>query len=243
MPAGRSSTHRDLASVSGGAHGTFVYGNARSVVLRVAYAIARAGDSQPYWVDVRDPEDRVEIRGPVELGWVPNDHLFVLSPSEAKPQDAVSNLALWTIVRSDEPSSVIAGLSDFLRLPPALQEVLSRYGQENYRPVFVVANTDRVRNYYPRNVVGVRAIVDSMLHSGVTPIFAAVGAPGPGRNAFDSVFEVEAKDLAGWRKGNLVCERTFEGAPFQAGERLALSSVPEIVVALEGLKDPSTQTS
>jgi hypothetical protein len=203
----------------------------------VAYACARANDPHPYWVDVRDPEDAPDVQGPVELGWVPDDHLFVLSRTEAKPQDAVSNLALWTIVRSDEPSSVITSLTDFLRLPTAIQDVLSRYGQESYRPVFVVANSDRTRSYYPRNVSGVRAIVDAMVSSGVTPIFAAVGPPGPGRAAFDCVFEVDVSDPAHWKEGNLVCERSFDGAPFRAEQRASLGSMPLVAAALEGKKD------
>lgn len=238
MLAGRSPTTLDLTAFSSGSHGAFLYGPSRSVLLRVAYAFARANDSHPYWVDVRDPDDQLEAKGPVELGWVPDDHLFVLSRTEAKPQDAVSNLALWTVVRSDESSFVIAGLTDFLRLPATVQEALSRYGQESFRPVFVVANTDRVRNFYPTNETGVRAILESMLHSGVIPIFAAVGPPGPGRMAFDCVFEVDAPDLQHWKDGTIVCERSFEGAPFHPKQRIPLISVPPIAARLEGKKDP-----
>jgi hypothetical protein len=237
MLGGRSPTTFDLAALGSGAHGVFLYGTSRTVLLRVAYALARANDPHPYWVAVRDPDDRLDAPGPLELGWIPDDHLFVLSRTEAKPQDAVSNLALWTVVRSDEPDSVIADLTDFLRLPPAVQEALSRYGQENYRPVFVVANTDRVRDYYPTTEAGVRAIVESMLHSGVIPIFTAVGPPGPGRMAFDCVFEVVAPDLQHWREGHLLCERSFEGAPFRSQQKVPLTSVPLIVAALEGKMD------
>lgn len=224
-----------------GAYGTYLYGASRTVLLRVAYAFARENDSHPFWVDVRDPNDYLDPPGPVELGWIPDDQLFVVSRSEAKPQDAVSNLALWTVVRSDEPRSVLGGLTDFLRLPPSIQEAISRYGRESYRPVFVVANTDRVREYYPRNVEGVRAIIEAMVRGGVIPIFAAQGPPGPGRLAFDLVFEVDAPDLAHWREGSLRCERTFEGAPFQPEQRIRLDAVPSVVAALEGRKDfPAT---
>lgn len=237
MLTGRSPTSRNLAELGRGSHGIFLYGKSRAVLLRVAYGMARASDPHPYWVDVRDPEDQLEAKGPVELGWIPDDHLFVLSRMEAKPQDAVSNMALWTVVRSDEPQSVIAGLTDFLRLPPAVQEALSSYAQENFRPVFVVTNTDRVRNYYPRNETGVRAVLESMLQAGVNPIFTAVGPPGPGRMAFDYVFEVSAPDLSHWKEGSLHCEHSFEGAPIRQGENVALASQPLIVAAIEGKKD------
>ncbi|MCI4353569.1 MAG: hypothetical protein L3K14_09365 [Thermoplasmata archaeon] len=234
MPPEEQPHSLDLARLPGGPFGTFLYGPSRTVLLRVAFAFARANDSRPYWVDVRDPNEFLDPPGPVELGWIPDDHLFVVSRSEAKPQDAVSNLALWTVVRSDEPRSVIGGLTDFLRLPPPIQEALSRYGQESFRPVFVVANTDRVREYYPRNVPGVRAIIEAMIRGGVLPIFASQGLPGPGRLAFDLVFEVTAPDLAHWREGALRCEKAPEGTPFQPAERVPLESMPGVVAALEG---------
>jgi hypothetical protein len=237
MPGGPQPTTLNLAALGSGAHGVFLYGSSRPVLLRVAYALARANDAHPYWVTVRDPDDKLEAPGPLELGWIPDDHLFVLSRNEAKPQDAVSNLALWTVVRSDEPDSVIGDLTDFLRLPSAVQDALSRYGQDSFRPVFVVANTDRVRNYYPTTEAGVRGIVESMLHSGVIPIFTAVGPPGPGRMAFDCVFEVDAPDLQHWREGHLICHRSFEGAPFRPQQKVPLASQPLIVAALEGKRD------
>ncbi len=217
---------------------TFLYGSSRTVILRLAYALARANDPHPYWVDVRDPNDYLDPPGPVEMGWIPPDHLFVVSRSEAKPQDAVSNLALWTVVRSDEPRSVIGGLTDFLRLPSSIQEVISRYGGESVRPVFVVSNTDRVREYYPRNVSGVRGVIDAMLHGGVTPIFASLGPPGPGRFAFDVVCEVRAQDLSHWQQGSLVCERGVEHSPVHAGADIALASVPAFAGALRGEASP-----
>ena len=237
MPVGQPPNLLDLGTLGTGAFGTFIYGPSRTVVLRVAYAFARANDSNPYWVDIRDPNDYLDPPGPVESGWIPDDHLFVVSRSEAKPQDAVSNLALWTVVRSDEPRSVIGGLTDFLRLPPPIQEALSRYGQESYRPVFVVANSDRVRENYPRNVEGVRAVVEAMIRGGVTPIFAALSPPGPGRFAFDLVFEVLAPDLAHWREGIIRCEKSLEGTSFRTEQRIPLKSVPALVAALEGRKD------
>lgn len=215
----------------------FLYGSSRTVVLRTAYALARANDAEPYWVDVRDPSDALEPPGPVELGWIPENHLFVVARSEAKPQDAVSNLAIWTVIRSDEPQAVIGGLADFLRLPKSIQDALSQYGQEIQRPVFVVANVDRVRESYPRDVSGVRGVIDAMLHAGVAPIFAALGPPGPGRFAFDLVFEVQAQDLDHWRDGFLRCERSAEGLGFRSDQQIPLRSHPGLVAALEGHPD------
>lgn len=238
---GEGTTHPapDLSYLGRSSVATFLYGSSRTVVLRLAYALARANDPHPYWVDVRDPNDYLDPPGPVEMGWIPDDHLFVVSRSEAKPQDAVSNLALWTVVRSDEPRSVIGGLTDFLRLPASMQELLGRYGGDAARPVFVVANTDRVREYYPRNVSGVRGVIDAMLNAGVTPIFASLGPPGPGRFAFDVVCDARAPDLTHWKEGHLACERGMEKSPFQPGTDIPLNAVPAFAAALLGHADPT----
>jgi hypothetical protein len=237
MPSAQVPTAVDLGLLGRGPYGTMLYGPDRTVVLRVAYGFALANDPRPFWVDVRDPNDFLDPPGPVELGWIPDDHLFVVSRSEAKPQDAISNLALWTVVRSDEPKAVIGGLMDFLRLPPPIQDLLSRFGGENHRPAFVVANGDRVRDYYPRNAHGVRAIVEAMVRGGVTPIFASLSPPGPGRLAFDLVLEVQAKDLAHWRQGTLRCEQAFDGAPFHANQSVPLDAIPAVTAALEGVAE------
>ncbi len=239
MGEGTAHPAPDLSYLGRSSVATFLYGSSRTVVLRLAYALARANDPHPYWVEVRDPNDYLDPPGPVEMGWIPDDHLFVVSRSEAKPQDAVSNLALWTVVRSDEPRSVLGGLTDFLRLPSSIQEVLGRYGGEPVRPVFVVSNTDRVREYYPRNVSGVRGVIDAMLHGGVTPIFATQGPPGPGRFAFDVVCDVRAKDLSHWQEGHLVCERGVENSPFHEGAEISLAAVPAFAGALKGEPDPT----
>jgi hypothetical protein len=228
----------DLSVFRQGSLAIFLYGSSRTVVLRTAYALARANDVEPYWIDVRDPTDVLDPPGPVELGWIPEDHLFVVSRSDAKPQDAVSNLAIWTVIRSDEPEAVIGGLADFLRLPMSIQEALSQYGRETQRPVFVVANVDRVRDSYPRDVSGVRGVIDAMLHAKVAPIFAAVGPPGPGRFAFDLVFEVEAPDLKHWQEGFLRCERSSQRSGFHTDQKIPLTSHPGLVAALEGHRDP-----
>lgn len=239
MGQGTTSPPPDLSYLGRSSVATFLYGSSRTVVLRLAYALARANDPHPYWVDVRDPNDYLDPPGPVEMGWIPDDHLFVVSRSEAKPQDAVSNLALWTVVRSDEPRSVIGGLTDFLRLPASMQELLGRYGGNTSRPVFVVANTDRVREYYPRNVSGVRGVIDAMLGAGVTPIFASLGPPGPGRFAFDVVCDAQAKDLTHWKEGHLACERGVDNSPFRPGTDIPLSTVPAFAAALLGHADPT----
>jgi hypothetical protein len=222
----------DFHALGAGPYGTFLYGDSRLLVDQLGFAMARVNDPNPTWVDIRDPEGRADPSSPSELGWVAEDHLFYVSPAEAKPQDAEANMALWTVVRSDEPDAVIARLTDFLRLPPTVQVAVSRMGAEAPRPVFVVANSDRVRSYYPTEPAGVRPIIDAMLRSGVLPIFAAVGPPGAGRSAFDFVFELKSTDPNDWRTGSLTCHKAPPGSPVPVDLAIPLPSLSQAVELL-----------
>lgn len=229
----------DFRTLGGGAWGTFVHGSSRTVVLRLVYAMARANDPNPTWVDIRDTDLPVDPPGPTELGWIPENHLYLVCLADAKPQDAVANMALWNVVRSDEPSSVIGEFRDFLRLPPTIQDAVSRVGAEPSRPVFVIANSDRLRAYYPKDVGGVRPIINAMLHGGVLPLFAAAGAPGEGRLAFDFVFEVRAPDLDHWRTGSLVCEKAPPGTSVSIDTPIPLASLTDVSAYLEATPESS----
>jgi hypothetical protein len=218
----------DFRRLGDGAWATFVYGSSRPLVLRTAYAMARANDLAPVWIEIEESGSHPEPDGPIGLGWVPDEQRFRLSSSEAMPQDGVANIALWTVVRADEPDSAIAQFTDFLRLPTIVQEAVSRIGSESQRPVFVIANTDRVRPYYPRDVPGVRRVVDALLSAGVLPIFAAVGPPGPGRKAFDFVFELRGEESTAAHAGSLVCEQAPEASGIPLDSPFAFGSISQL---------------
>jgi hypothetical protein len=214
---------------------TFLWGDSRPVLNRVLYAMVRSNDPSPFWLDIRDPTDPPTEPGPVELGWIPHDRLFVVGePSEARPQNAVGNLALTAFVRDDEPPQVLARLSDFLRLPPIVQEIVSRIDRVDASHAVAIANTDRVRQDYPTTVEGVRHVIEPFLAAPILPFLSATSTPGEGRWAFDFVFEVRAKDLAHWSEGSLIAEKAPSSAGFATGRAIPLSSVPDIVRAFRG---------
>jgi hypothetical protein len=223
----------DFHALAGGPWGTFVYGSPRSVVDRIAFAMATANDPNPTWVDIRDPGGGTDPAAPGELGWIPQDRLYLVSSTDARPRDTAANLALWSVVRSDEPTAVLGPLTDFLRLPSTVQIAVSHMGTEPSRPALVVANSDRVRPYYPRDPSGVRPIIDAILHAGVLPIFAAVGPPGEGRAAFDFVFEVYAPDPAHWRSGSLTCHKAPPQTKLPLEQSVPLAALPRAVEVLE----------
>ena len=233
MAAVRDPVGPDLRSLTREPRATFLWGLCRPVVNRVLFAFARANDPEFYWLDLRDRNAPRDPGDPVERGWVPEDHLFLTDhPEEARPQDALGNLALLSVVRSDEPEKVLTRLSDFLRLPSVAQEIIARVGATDEPHVLVIANADRVRPYYPTSPDGVRPVLTPFLDNRVFPIFCASSPPGEGRWAFDFVLKVEAANLDDARSGSLRCESAPEGTPFRPGEATPLGSIPDIARAL-----------
>jgi hypothetical protein len=196
--------------------------------------MAIACEPNPVWVDFRDATTQPDESGPVARGVVPKDHLYVVTKSEAKPGPAVTDRSLWTVIRSDEPKDTIAELTDFLRLPPRAQEIVSRAGGQSRRLALVVANSDRVREFYPGYAELIRALIDTSLRANMLPIFASLPPTDPGYLAFDLVFEVRAKGLAEWREGTLRCEKAPTGSEFVRGQTSSLGSLPELASLLDG---------
>ena len=221
-----------LSSLSRRAWATFLWGDSRPVLNRVLFAMVQANDSSPYWLDIRGPANVVSEPGPVELGWIPRDRLFVTGESsDARPQHSGSSPHLSSLVSSDEPPQELSKISDFLRLPPIAQEIVSRVERTQTCHVVAIANSDRVRSEYPMDVEGVRHVIEAFLAAPILPFFCATSPPGPGRWAFDFVFELRAKDLRSWRDGVLVPERAPAGTGFTVGEPIPLPSIAEVLPA------------
>ncbi|MGA8603556.1 MAG: hypothetical protein WB788_00610 [Thermoplasmata archaeon] len=228
----------DLAALGRGRYGTFLWGESRPALNRVLFAMVRASDPEPLWLDLRPREREEGEPGPVELGWIPEDHLFLAeAPESARPQDAVANMALFTIVRPDESAASIARLSDFVRLPPIAQEIISRLGLGEPRHALAIANSDRVRSVYPSTVEGVRPIVNSFLEAPLLPFFASKGTPGPGRMAFEFVFELRVKDVAHWREGSLFPEKSPTESGVRVGVPIPLTQISGLAAAFAPAPD------
>jgi hypothetical protein len=221
-----------LSSLGRGSWATFLWGDSRPVLNRVLFAMVSANDSSPFWLDIRGPAHATSEPGPVELGWIARNRLFLTAePSEARPQSAADLLTISSVIRADEPPQVLTQFTDFLRLPPIAQEIVSRVERTETCHAIAIANSDRVRRDYPTTVDGVRRVIDVFLAAPILPFFSATSPPGLGRWAFDFVFEVRAKGLPSWREGLLIPEKAPAESDFTVGRGVRLASIPEMVSA------------
>ncbi len=222
-----------LAALTEGPWGTLVWGGCRPVVNRVLFALAEANDPSPYWLDIQDPSEGAEDGGPVRLGWIRPDHLYLTAGlDEARPQESLGNLAIGNLVRSDEPGRTILKLAEFVRLPEVAQKVISLLGTDGAPHVISIANSDRIRDSFPLDPAEVRHVFDAFLDAHLHPFFSVTGPGTERRWASDFVFEVTATGLDRWKDGALVCEKAPGGSPFRPGGAYPLHAVPAIARAL-----------
>ncbi|MGP8110246.1 MAG: hypothetical protein ACLQD9_06025 [Thermoplasmata archaeon] len=239
MSGGASAgTSGGFAGLAGKGCSTFVWGESRAAVNRVLFAVASDIDPDFVWLDIRHPTDESVEPGPVELGWIPNGRLlFTRAPSEARPQEPVAPAAIWRIVRSDDPDHEVASYADFLRLPAVTQKIIAGLAPTSGRRALAFANSDRVREFYPRKPEEIRPFLDAELAAGVIPLYGVAGPSGPGRMALDFVLEVRTPDLRHWREGTLMCEKAPPGSAFHRGEQLPLPSIPSVAAAFTRDRD------
>jgi hypothetical protein len=225
-----------LPNRSGGPTTVFVGGSSRPIVNSVAFAVAEAIDLTPFWLDVRDSRARDEGPDPGSMGWIPPDRLFVSQDGHGLEEEVDGAMeALWTIVRSDEPASVLSNLTDFLRLPELIQEILSATSPTGTPKAMVAANSDRVTHLFPRTAEGLQRFLATLSASSLSIIAAHTGPDVPGRFGFATVFRVKADSPDQWMEGTIVCEKGIERGPLAVGRATRLSDVPGIARVFKGI--------
>ncbi len=222
----------------GTAHPTtvFVGGECRPVVNGVAFALAELLDLTPFWLDVRDPAVPSDGPDPGTTGWIPPDRLFVSEGGKGLEASVLaSSDALWTLVRADEPESVLTLLTDFLRLPEVIQEIVGTATSNGGPKAVVAANSDRFAHLFPRTAAGLQRFLQTLEASSLSIIAAHTGRTGPGRFGFRTVFRVDVESSEKWMEGTITCEQGIDHGPFAVGRSNRLSDVPSIARVCLGL--------
>lgn len=205
---------------------TIIWGEPRAILNRVLFAIAQDVDPNFFWLDIRSSLDPGIEPGPVELGLIPKERLYVTSrPTEVRPADPIAPRALSVVLRVDAPDAEVTTLVDFLRLPKLTHQLIDGLDRSPGPHVLVFANAERVREYYPRNSAEVRPFLEGQSRAGVIPLYGIYGPTGEARMAGDFVFELRGLDLAHWSEAVLLCEKAPSGSGFRAGASIPLGTV------------------
>ena len=208
-----------------------VYGPARSLVNLTLFAFAEATNPQFQWVDIGLPGEESVPSDPVTLGWVPEERLWrVDRPESLRPDDLTANLALFGLIRSDEPPAALAHVAEFLRLPDLSQRILASRSPNSTPNVVAVTNSQRVMSTFPpKRIVG---ILNVHLQAGFSVLVGAAEAGTEGKSLFDFVFRIDADGPNSWSTAQLVCERGIHSGPLTDGRPVRLEEIPLLAAVL-----------
>ncbi|HZY71060.1 MAG TPA: hypothetical protein VFF67_08820 [Thermoplasmata archaeon] len=197
----------------------FISGDSRVGVNRVAWELAQRVNPSYFWLEVGTAEDSVDPDDPVVEGVVPPAQLYrTIPPSDLNPDVAVANLAMWSVIRSDEPAEVIHTLTDFLRLPPIVQEAIGSAPRNGMPGMCVFANGDRVAKQWPDDPSESRRLFEVWTRERVTLACTFVGPNRRDRLECDYVFKFRSGPGGSWRTGSMIYERAPEEVGVRVGE-------------------------
>lgn len=205
----------------------FVYGDTRSLVNLTVFALAEATNPNFQWLDIGVPDEERPPLDPVGLGWIPDARLWVVDrPDSLRPDDLSANIALFGLIRSDEPPATLVQVSEFLRLPEVSQRILASRVPDGHPGVVAVLNSHRVMAAFAPSRVP--AILNVHLHAGFSVIVGYTEAAGPGRDAFDFVFRLEGTGSKNWRTTHFICEKGITSGPLRDARPVTLEEIPII---------------
>jgi len=223
----------DFTELSRPPGATVLWGEHRAVVNRLLFAMVRANDPEPFWVQVVAPGGAEGAPTPVDLGWIAKERAYLVGdPMELQPHEAIANMALTSLLSAGERQSSL--LADFLRLPDVTQELIGYQQGKSSARALGIANVDLVRRYYPSTPEEVAPFLQAMVKGGLLPFFGITTRPGRGQWAFDHSFEVRAPSLERWEEGALICEKSPSSSPWRVGAAVRLRDLPAAARALGG---------
>ena len=211
-----------------------VHGPSRSLVNLALFAFSEVTTPRFQWVDVRVPGEERLPSDPVRLGWIPAERLWTADqPFALRPDDLGANLALYTLVRSDEPSASLVQLTEFLRLPELSQRILATRPKKGEPGVVAVPNAHRLMSAVP--IDRVPAILGVHRSSGYSVYVGLAESPGAGAEPFDFVFEMDGESLPGWAQSHITCTKGIRTGPLREGHPVPLGDVSPLADVLSRL--------
>jgi hypothetical protein len=207
----------------------------RTAVAVAAYALAASGGRSVTWLDIRSPnsprDDYVDLLAP----FVPPEQRIVTSaPDDLAPEIAVSNLAVWSLIRESEPKETVVSLIDFLRLPESVQALVSEGSFPPDHSTLLVTNSDRLASLYPEDIASSRTYVQAITRQSVKLVGTLAGLQRKDRFAYDYVFQVSPGSGGGWANSSLAVEKGDVAAGTAGRAPTSIRSVDDLGPFLAG---------
>jgi hypothetical protein len=217
-----------------------VWGSDRTAAAVVAYAVASAFGRPLMWLEIRDPDGASDPYASLLDPLVPvTRHYMTTSPEELAPETAASNLAAWSLIRSDEPNVEVAKLITFLSLPQRIQQLTAEMTPGGGEAVLLVTNSDRLAEIYPEDLASSRTYVQAIREQSIKLVSSLAGLERKDRFAYDQVVRVDVPPDAAWEKGTAICEQGDAPTGTVGAAPTRLDEIPSVARVLRAIKERS----
>jgi hypothetical protein len=201
----------------------FLHGPSRDLVDLVTYGLVAWVGTEFSWIDIRLGESPSSATDPVRLGYIPRDRLIVVSHLDEMAPSHVSRDGVRSIIRSDEPLDAMEELSEFVRLPRAVQQALAKTAPGSRPGIMVLSNAQRLLPLYNASIVP--EVLREVTELGTSIFVSFADEPPLGRSVFDFVLRVTSTGPEQWTDATIEFERAGGMHPSMRGRRVRLAEV------------------
>lgn len=205
-------------------------GNSRPLLNWVAYALAVGNPAGVVWTEIKLDGEVREEDDLLTKQRIPSDRYFEVPPDELVLDDFAGNVAVSGLITTDDSPDTVRRFTDFLRLPPHIQALLSRLSADGPAPVLVLSNGQRLSALYSKQTVG--PALRSVVESGASLLATWAEAPTESRHLFENVLHLKGGELSAWRDAVLRVEVAPPYGPLRAGETIPLRDFPAVASVL-----------
>jgi len=205
----------------------YVWSRSPRAAQVLAFAIAKFSDPAFRWMSVR-AENRLPSEEEV---WVhrmlpPERIMEPLAESDLGQGPRLLRTTFDALVRPEGAEADRIALDHFFLLPERLQRMLDETPTGPGPRAVVIANTNRIRQFYPADPDLLRAYTDVFPRGGFSMITTSVPPPYKGRYGFNVVLRMDALSPEGWRDADLVVEKGFREGDFRTGASYSAREIP-----------------
>jgi len=215
------------------AHSVLVYGSSKPLVRLTLFALASSVNSQFHWVEFAPRSVERTPCDPVRLGWIPDERLWLIDPSQSlRPDEASTKLSVSKLISADEPAESLGRFTEFLRLPDLSQQIIASHTPNGQPGVVAVTNVQHAADTF--SAERLPSILSVHRDSGFSVMVGHDVTPGPGRELFDFVFHVQGEGdrPADWQHHHLVCEKGITSGPLRDRRPVRLEEIPLLAAVL-----------
>jgi|SRR5271157_186569 len=205
----------------------YVWSRSRRAGHVLAFAIAKFIDPSFRWITVRETAAEPSVEEPWVHRILPDAQIPVpVSVTDLGQGPRVPRETFDSTIRPEGALTERVALDHFLLLPPRIQHMLDEGEASSTPRAIVVANTNRVRLFYPSDPDRLRAFMEVFPRNGISIITTSLPPPYEGRYGYSIALRLDVESADEWRRAHLVVEKGLLSGDLRTGASFPSEELP-----------------